>query len=156
MIPDGRLGQSWGVADWLTPQQRSFNMSRIRSAGTKPEVRLLALLEAMYPADEIVAHPPDLPGRPDFVLPEIQVALFVDGCFWHGCPKHGRIPEDNRDYWEQKLRRNRIRHRLVAHELRNRGYVPVRVWDHELKSGTREARRKIRRAVKRAQLSSGL
>jgi DNA mismatch endonuclease (patch repair protein) len=73
-----------------------------------------------------------VPGRPDFVFWRERVAVFVDGCFWHGCPRHCRVPEGRREYWEPKIRRNRRRDRAVARELRRRGWAVVRVWEHDL------------------------
>jgi DNA mismatch endonuclease (patch repair protein) len=71
-------------------------------------------------------------GRPDFVFPAARVAIFVDGCFWHGCPVHGSIPATNREFWAAKLGRNMQRDRLVIRELKRRGWKPLRVWQHEL------------------------
>lgn len=72
-------------------------------------------------------------GRPDFVFPKLRVAVFVDGCFWHGCPTHGSVPASNRDFWSAKLERNKRRDRVVNTELKKRGWKPVRVWQHELR-----------------------
>jgi DNA mismatch endonuclease (patch repair protein) len=138
------------MADWLTQEQRSFNMASIRSKGTKPEERLGALLREMFPRHKLVAHPGDLVGKPDYILPGLSLVVFADGCFWHGCPKHGRNPEDNSDYWGPKLQRNKARDRRVARDLRASGYVVVRVWDHELRGQMSEARTKVRRALRKA------
>lgn len=138
------------MADWLTREQRSRNMSAIRSKGTKPEERLGLLLAEMFPRRKIVPHPDGLEGKPDFLVPSLKLVAFADGCYWHGCPKHGRIPEDNRDYWGPKLQRNRARDRRVARTLRSRGLTVVRVWDHELKPSPAPARAKIRRALRAA------
>ena len=67
-------------------------MAAIRSAGTSPERRLRAALRTMFPRRRIVERPDDLPGRPDFYLPGLKLAIFADGCFWHRCPTHGRVP----------------------------------------------------------------
>lgn len=121
-------------------------MASIRATGTTPEARLEHLLRSLLPRRKIVAHPAGLTGKPDFLVSSLNLVAFADGCFWHGCPKHGRVPEDNRDYWEPKLQRNRARDRRVARELRAQGFVVVRIWDHELKDGS-AARRKINRAL---------
>lgn len=71
-------------------------------------------------------------GRPDFVFPKEKIAVFVDGCFWHGCPKHKQIPETNTEYWRDKIRKNRQRDRRVTRVLRNSGWSVMRVWEHEL------------------------
>ena len=138
------------MTDWLTQEQRSFNMASIRSQGTKPEQRLEALLREMFPRHKLIAHPPGLVGKPDYLLPGLKLVLFADGCFWHGCPKHGRNPQDNSDYWVPKLERNKRRDRRVARELRLNGYIVVRIWDHELKGKMSDARAKVRRALREA------
>lgn len=72
-------------------------------------------------------------GKPDFVFPKLKIALFVDGCFWHGCPKHSNIPRNNREFWANKLQKNKDRDRFVSRELKKEGWKVVRVWEHELK-----------------------
>jgi DNA mismatch endonuclease (patch repair protein) len=63
----------------------------------------------------------------------LRVAIFVDGCFWHGCPVHGSIPRTNRGFWQSKLEKNKQRDRVVVRELKSRGWKPLRVWQHELR-----------------------
>lgn len=70
--------------------------------------------------------------RPDFVFPRLRVAVFVDGCFWHGCPKHGTQPKTNAAFWRDKIVTNKARDRRVNRLLRKRGWIVVRVWEHEL------------------------
>lgn len=70
--------------------------------------------------------------RPDFVFPRLRVAVFVDGCFWHGCPKHATWPKTRAAFWKAKIEGNRARDRRVNRELRKRGWTVVRVWEHEL------------------------
>jgi len=137
------------VADWLTHEQRSRNMSAIRSRGSKPEIALGVLLHELLPRRRIVEHP-DLPGKPDYFLPGLKLAVFMDGCFWHGCPVHGRTPEDNAAYWVPKLERNRRRDRLAVGALHRESIRTVRVWEHELRGNLRPARRKVQRALTRA------
>ncbi|MGH8022790.1 MAG: very short patch repair endonuclease [Limisphaerales bacterium] len=71
-------------------------------------------------------------GKPDFTFPKRKLALFVDGCFWHGCSKHCRMPKGNRTYWNQKIAGNIKRDRLVARRLRTQGWQVLRIWEHEL------------------------
>jgi DNA mismatch endonuclease (patch repair protein) len=71
-------------------------------------------------------------GNADFVFRKQRVAVFVDGCFWHGCPKHASTPASNRGFWRRKLERNKIRDRLVNRTLSKSGWRVVRVWQHEL------------------------
>lgn len=133
------------MPDSHTPEQRQYNMSRIRSAGTTPELRLGVLLRTMFPNALIQEHSPELPGKPDFYLPEFRIAVFADGCFFHRCPRHYILPLNNRDYWKAKIDRNRQRDREVDRSLKSRGIQPVRIWEHNLRKDFTQARRKIRR-----------
>jgi DNA mismatch endonuclease (patch repair protein) len=81
-------------------------------------------------------------------MPGSRLAIFADGCFWHGCPKHGRTPDDNADYWVPKLARNIARAREVSQRLKASGIRTVRLWEHDLKPRTiSAAMRRIRRAA---------
>lgn len=80
-------------------------------------------------------------GKPDFVFRKQRLAVFVDGCFWHGCPKHGRKPDTNRAYWLPKLRRNKKRDKAVKRILSKAGWTVLRLWEHELDNGPRTAHR---------------
>ena len=79
-------------------------------------------------------------GKPDFVFLEKRVAVFVDGCFWHGHPQKCRIPETNRQYWEMKILRNMKRDHLVTSTLRKKGWKVVRVWESSIKKPVTIAR----------------
>jgi len=72
-------------------------------------------------------------GKPDFVFPKLKLAVFVDGCFWHGCPKHGRTPKTRTSFWFAKITGNKARDKRVNHLLRAKGWKVFRVWEHELK-----------------------
>jgi DNA mismatch endonuclease (patch repair protein) len=71
-------------------------------------------------------------GRPDFVIPRARVAVFIDGCFWHGCPDHFTMPVTRRAFWKRKIENNRARDAMVAETLRAEGWRVVRVWEHEI------------------------
>jgi DNA mismatch endonuclease Vsr len=79
-------------------------------------------------------HPHDMVGHPDFYFPKRKLALFVDGCFWHGCLRCGHIPRKNNPYWSEKIRRNRERDREKSGLLRSKGIQVLRIWEHELKN----------------------
>jgi DNA mismatch endonuclease (patch repair protein) len=83
-------------------------------------------------------------GKPDFVFPKQKIALFVDGCFWHGCPVHANMPKNNRAFWKKKLQGNKERDKNVSTELRKLGWRVVRVWEHELKNHSRVAAKILR------------
>jgi DNA mismatch endonuclease, patch repair protein len=108
-------------------------MAAIRSIGNKDtELRLAAIFRATGITGWRRRQP--LLGRPDFVFRRARLAVFVDGCFWHGCPKHGRQPTSNRGYWIPKLRRNQERDLAVKRALSKRGWTVIRLWEHELTS----------------------
>ena len=75
-----------------------------------------------------------LPGKPDFVFRSERVAIFVDGCFWHGCPQCYRLPEDNRPYWKAKVDGNRQRDQRANRRLRANGWTVLRFWEHALET----------------------
>ncbi len=119
------------MADVFTKAKRSEVMSRVRGCGNKAtELAMVALLRRRHVAGW--RRHVRLFGNPDFVFPKERVALFVDGCFWHGCPKHATKPASNRAFWRKKFARNRIRDRLVTRTLKQRGWRVLRVWQHEL------------------------
>jgi DNA mismatch endonuclease (patch repair protein) len=111
---------------------RSFNMSRIRSSNTKPEIILRKLLWLCGLRGYRVRS--KLPGRPDVVFSRKKVAVFVDGCFWHSCPHcpDGRSPKSNTSYWTEKRRLNRERDTRRTRELQEAGWNVLRLWEHEV------------------------
>src|SRR6266851_41683 len=123
------------MTDWLTPEQRSRNMASIRSKGNKTtEARFVDLLRTSQISGW--RRHTKLLGKPDFVFKKERLAVFVDGCFWHGCPRCYRLPEDNRLYWRKKVKLNRLRDRRNARGLRQRGWKVVRFWEHALERET--------------------
>lgn len=88
-----------------------------------------------------------LEGQPDFVFPNRRIALFVDGCYWHGCLQHCRVPKGNRAYWRAKIAGNRQRDRKVNRTLRAGGWRVVRIWEHAL---ARQHETRLMRRLKKA------
>jgi len=119
------------MADWLTRRQRSHNMASIRSVGNRTTEQAFAKLLRLAGISGWRRHI-SLPGKPDFVFPSRRLAVFLDGCFWHGCPKCYRLPSDNRMYWRAKLSSNIRRDKRVVRTLRLRGWDVVRIWEHQL------------------------
>lgn len=103
-------------------------MSRMPTHSTKPEMALRRLLHQAglrYRVNSRV-----LPGRPDIALTRARIAVFVDGCFWHGCPRHSPASRMNSEWWRRKLERNRARDEETTARLTARGWAVVRVWEH--------------------------
>jgi DNA mismatch endonuclease, patch repair protein len=121
------------MADLFSKEKRSRVMSAIRSTGNiATEVRAVALFRKSR-IRGWRRHWPAV-GLPDFVFLKARVAIFVDGCFWHGCPKCYQRPKSNRRYWDTKLIRNRKRDHDVTRTLRARGWRVIRIWEHELRT----------------------
>jgi DNA mismatch endonuclease (patch repair protein) len=119
------------MSDTFTKAKRSQIMSRIRSSGNKDtELCLIAI----FHAHRITGwrRNSKLPGKPDFAFPSRRLAVFVDGCYWHGCPRHYRRPKSNRAFWDAKIARNRQRDREVNRLLKARGWRVLRIWEHAL------------------------
>ena len=121
------------MADVFTRAKRSEVMSRIRGSGNKNTE--LALI-AVFRRNHITGwrRNQKLFGKPDFVFRSQRLAVFVDGCFWHGCPKHGTMPANNRAFWKKKLEANKKRDREVTRILLRQGWQVLRIWEHELKA----------------------
>jgi DNA mismatch endonuclease (patch repair protein) len=102
-----------------------------RSRDTKPELAVRRAVHALGLRYRVAQRPlPDLRRSADLVFPRIKVAVFVDGCFWHGCPGHYRSPTSHADYWSDKVARNRARDRETVELLRLQGWVALRFWSH--------------------------
>lgn len=119
------------MPDVFTKAKRSAVMARIRGRGNKEtELELMKLLREHritgWRRNQKVF------GKPDFLFRQNRLALFVDGCFWHGCPKHCKIPAGNRAFWKKKFALNKARDRRVTRELRRLGWRVVRIWEHDL------------------------
>lgn len=119
------------MADRISREKRSWNMSRIRSKNTKPEILLRKTLHGMGLRYRL--HDRKLPGAPDLVLPKYRAVIFVHGCFWHrhGC-KLTTTPSTQEDFWQAKFRANIERDRKNVRELETRGWRVLIVWECEL------------------------
>lgn len=134
------------MADVYSQAERSKLMAKVRSKGNKDtELRLVAIFKA-HGITGWRRHRPVF-GKPDFVFPAERIAVFVDGCFWHGCPRHYRAPAQNGDFWVRKLNNNRNRDKLVTRTLRARGWTVLRVWEHALKGNGNAVARRVERAL---------
>lgn len=119
------------MADVFTKAKRSDVMSRIRGSGNKDTELALARLFRQHGITGWRRNQPVF-GKPDFIFPQFRLAIFVDGCFWHGCLKHSRPPQSNRPYWRKKMIQNQSRDRSVTHTLQTQGWRVLRIWEHEL------------------------
>lgn len=131
------------MADIWSKQKRSEVMSLIRSRGNKAtELRLIKIFREFGITGW--RRNQTLLGKPDFTFRRERVVVFVDGCFWHGCPKCYKRPKSNQEFWDTKIVNNRKRDRLVSRELRRLEWQVVRIWQHQLVNSARVASRVLR------------
>jgi DNA mismatch endonuclease (patch repair protein) len=119
------------MSDVFTKTKRSAVMSRIRGSGNKDtELRLIAIFRAHKIVGWRRGH--HRVGKPDFIFPREKLVVFVDGCFWHGCPTHATWPRQNAEFWRTKILKNQKRDRAVNRLLKKAGWRVVRIWEHAL------------------------
>jgi DNA mismatch endonuclease (patch repair protein) len=125
------------MTDNLSATDRRKTMRAVKSKDTKPERRLFAMLAGMR-LRGWCKHANDIIGKPDVVFREAKIAIFVDGCFWHGCPtcKRPLKPQSNHEYWESKISRNVQRAQETNHTLEQQGWQVIRIWEHEIQNPT--------------------
>ena len=116
------------MPDNLSREKRSHIMSTIRGRNTKAELAMLGTLKNLH----FTYQPRGIYGNPDFANRKEKVAIFIDGCFWHGCRKHFKPPTSNEEFWRKKIERNIRRDREVTRSLRRDGWRVIRVWEHDL------------------------
>jgi DNA mismatch endonuclease (patch repair protein) len=108
-------------------------MSSVKSKKTKLETLFAEQLE-LIGLGNFVQNSSELVGKPDFVYENARVVIFIDSCFWHGCKYHLRMPASNQDYWVAKIARNRRKDRQVTKQLKEEGWLVLRIWEHSLKN----------------------
>jgi DNA mismatch endonuclease (patch repair protein) len=121
------------MADVFSKKKRSQVMAAIKSKGNKDtELKLISI----FRANGITGwrRNQKLPGKPDFVFRRERLVVFVDGCFWHGCRWHCRMPQNNRQYWRLKIARNVERDNATTRHLQKAGWRVLRIWGHSLKT----------------------
>lgn len=125
---------------WASSPARRRNMQANKSRDTAPELAVRRLLHAAGLRYRVDIRPePSIPRRADIVFTKAKVAVFIDGCFWHGCPEHGtRSFASNADYWQSKIGRNVARDLDTTARLMEAGWIVVRHWEHESPSRVAE------------------
>ena len=132
-----------------TPKSEAVS-KHMRGIGTKRTVienrarRVLRLEKLKY-----LGNVKSLPGSPDLVIPKLDLAIFVNGCFWHGCPRCYKAPKHNRAWWNKKISNNRRRDRRVTRKLRQQGYSVIHLWEHDTDERMRVRVRAAIRALKK-------
>lgn len=161
------------MADVFTQAKRSEVMSRIKGRGNRDtELAFMAILKSqritgwrrhlainLSPLRKVPCaeagrrQGKGLKVHPDFVFPAKRLAVFIDGCFWHGCPKHATQPTSNKVFWQLKLSSNKERDRFVTRRLKKLGWGVLRIWEHELRHPNSVQRRLQRRLISESLLA---
>lgn len=128
------------MPDQYTAEKRSDIMRRVKGKNTALELKVRSALHRRglrfrlnYP----------LPGRPDLVFVRARLAIFIDSCYWHGCPQHLRLPETNHEYWRAKITRNIERDAEVTASYEGSGWRLLRIWEHEVRHDFEECLRRV-------------
>lgn len=142
------------MTDFLSKETRSRVMARIRSRDTKPE---LALRRGLWARGERGwrCHNPRLPGKPDLAFTRWKVAVFVDGCFWHGHPDFF-TPGKSGAYWDQKIARTQERDRQANEALKAAGWQVIRFWDFDVESDIETCLKVVEAALRDARGATSL
>jgi DNA mismatch endonuclease, patch repair protein len=127
------------MADNLTKEQRTKNMKAIKSRSGLENKVTKELWKMGYRFRKNV----NIFGKPDIVIKKYKIVIFIDSCFWHCCPLHGTMPKSNKDYWEKKLERNKIRDSEVSNYYKDNHWHILRVWEHEFKDDFETALNKV-------------
>lgn len=137
---------------WASSEGVRRSMQGNKSQGTAPELALRRAVHALGLRYRVGTRPlPDLNRRADLVFRRARVAVFLDGCYWHGCPEHFVAPKSHQEYWDSKIGRNVSRDQDTNQRLTEAGWVVARIWEHE---DVHLASRRVAEAV-RAALGSG-
>lgn len=132
---------------------RSKQMARIRAKDTRPELLLRRMLWGLGYRYRLQYRTPG--GRADLAFVGKRVAVFLDGCFWHGCPEHYVPPRSSRAFWARKLRDNVSRDQRQARRLEEAGWLALRFWEHEVFESPDSVARQVRQAVTRRRSLAG-
>ncbi|MBS3092638.1 very short patch repair endonuclease [Candidatus Pacearchaeota archaeon] len=132
------------MPDTFSKKKRSQIMSKIKGRNTSLELNFKKLIRGLK-----LEYQPKIFGNPDFTSKKLKIAIFIDSCFWHKCPKHFRKPTANSIYWTQKINRNVERAKEVNNYLKKQDWKVVRLWEHDIKNNTKKALTKIQKIIQK-------
>jgi len=129
------------MPDKFTKDVRSGIMSKIRSKNTKPELTIRKILWSNGKRYRV--HSNSIFGRPDISVKKKKLAIFIDGCFWHGCKQCSKTPQSNTRYWKMKFKRNIQRRKMIISRLTEEGWSVLQFWEHDINQNPQAVARKI-------------
>jgi DNA mismatch endonuclease (patch repair protein) len=127
----------------FSKKKRSEVMSHVRSKNTTPEKLIMDRIDGRF----LRYQPRGLVGKPDFANKKRRIVVFIDGCFWHGCPNCYREPKSNLDYWIPKVKQNKNRDQTITDELSKQGYNVFRFWECDVKKNPDKVAKRLMEAV---------
>ena len=133
------------MTDILNKTQRSYNMSQIKAKNTKPEMKLRKMLFHNGLRGYSIHY--GLIGKPDIVYPKYKLAIFVDGCFWHKCPRCFTTPDTRKEFWAKKIETNKKRDIEINKKLSHMGWTVLRFWEHRIMKDPHSVLRIIRKKI---------
>ncbi len=140
------------MADKVDRETRSKIMASVRSKGNRSTEERLRVILTQAGITGWREQASDLPGVPDFVFDNERLAIFVDGCFWHGCPRCYRRPQSSQSYWDAKVQNNVSRDKRLRAKLRRQHWSVLRIWEHSLSEPEKIVRRIMLQLMKRRKL----
>ena len=135
--------------DIVSRKTRSRVMAAVQSSNNKSTEKKMKAILAQCGIRGWKIGSSKLPGKPDFTFPAKHLAVFVDGCFWHGCPRCYRRPSTSRAYWDHKVVNNKRRDKKISKSLRSSGWKVIRIWEHDLKKSPNKAIMKVLDTINR-------
>jgi DNA mismatch endonuclease (patch repair protein) len=133
------------MADVHTREQRSYNMSRVKGKNTGLELKFRKKLFIKGCRGYRLNY--KLPGNPDLVFPKKKVSVFIDGCFWHKCPKCFKSPKSNKAFWKSKIEGNVERDKKANASLKKSGWKVIRIWEHDMRKDINKSCQKVIKAL---------
>ncbi|MGF7534725.1 very short patch repair endonuclease [Bacillus mexicanus] len=116
--------------DNVSKEKRSNTMKAVKSKNTK--IEKVVSKEIWRRGIRFRKNVKDLKGKPDIAIKKYKIVIFIDSCFWHGCPLHGRIPKSNVEFWNNKIKRNIERDKSINQHYTRKGWNILRIWEHDL------------------------
>lgn len=130
------------MPDAFSKKKRSQIMSKIKGKGTKLEFKFKELLTGLR-----FRYQPKIIGKPDFASKKLKIAIFIDSCFWHKCPKHFRQPKSKKSYWIPKINGNVQRAKEVNKQLKKFDWKVIRFWEHEINKNPIKCMEKVKKFI---------